>query len=138
MDWMLGASNFAFGVSEYVTIIGAVECTVRSTKPFCSSSFKRRVTVVEDEFTLFLMSVNCRGMFLRSRTMSMCKSLDLLSKLRSLSTCEKMGSHSAIVFLSIPIDFNEVFHFTVDLRANSCTMVKPSKEMKQNRSLLGT
>lgn len=107
MDWMLGASNFAFGVSEYVTFIGVVGCTVRSTKPFCSSSFKRRVTVVEDEFTLFLMSVNCRGTFLRSRIMSMCKSLDLLSKLRSLSTCEKIGSHSAILSISSPIISNE-------------------------------
>ena len=101
MDWMLGASNFAFGVSEYFTVIGTVEWTVRSTRPFSSSSFKRRVTVVEDELTLFLMSVKCRGMFLWSRTINMCKSLDLLSELSSLSTCEKTGSHSAIVFISV-------------------------------------
>ena len=107
MDWILGASSFAFGVSEYVTVVGIVGWTRRSTKPFCSSSFKRRVTVVEDEFTLFLMSVNCRGMFLRSRIMSMCKSLDLLSKLRSLSTCEKIGSHSVILSTSLPTISNE-------------------------------
>ena len=115
MDWMLGASNFAFGVSEYFTVIGTVEWTVRSTRPFSSSSFKRRVTVVEDELTLFLMSVKCRGMFLWSRTINMCKSLDLLSKLSSLSTCEKTGSHSAIVFISDSNCFKTVFDFTVDL-----------------------
>ena len=85
-DCSIGLRDFASFVTEYSKPCSEFVICFRETRPCCSSSFKRRATVVEDESTSFFNSENRAGFFFRSKTINVCNDFDLVKSDNNSST----------------------------------------------------
>jgi hypothetical protein len=82
----IGLRDFASSVIEYSNPCSEFVGCVRETRPCSTSSFNRRVMVVEDESIDFFNSENRAGFIFLSKTINMCNDFDLVKSESNSST----------------------------------------------------